>query len=72
MASKSFDHFIEFINHLKELDIKEKDILTRRLKKQTLNQIGKKYGLTGERIRQIENQALKKLKTTICQLRLLD
>jgi len=72
MTSQSLGYFIEFIDHLKELDKKEKDILIRRLKKQTLNQIGKKYRLTGERVRQIENQALKKLKTTICQLRLLD
>jgi len=46
---------------------KEKDIVRRRFglaneKRETLEQIGKHYGITRERVRQIENLSIKKLK----------
>src|SRR3989339_874574 len=46
---------------------KEKDIITKRFglgtdKKYTLEEIGQNYGITRERVRQIENLSIKKLK----------
>ncbi len=51
---------------LRELSDREKDILERRfgigdIPEQTLEQIGSKYGVTRERIRQIEAKALEKM-----------
>lgn len=52
---------------LANLVIKEKDVLTRRFglghpKRHTLEEIGQSYGITRERVRQIENLSIKKLK----------
>ncbi len=52
---------------LANLAIKEKDVLTRRFglghpKRHTLEEIGQSYGITRERVRQIENLSIKKLK----------
>ncbi len=52
---------------LEEIDDRSKDIIIKRFglggrKPLTLEEIGKEYGLTRERIRQIESTALKKLK----------
>ena len=48
------------------LDERELDVIKRRFgfygKMQTLEEIGRDYGLTRERIRQIENRSLKKLR----------
>lgn len=49
------------------LSEKEKDIITKRFglgvdKRYTLEEIGQKYGITRERVRQIENLSIKKLK----------
>jgi RNA polymerase sigma factor (sigma-70 family) len=54
------------ISYLSLLDAKEREILKRRLglingKRETLDDIAKDYGLTRERIRQIEYKALKKI-----------
>ncbi len=51
---------------LNELNDREKDVLVRRFalhgkKKETLEKVGGKHGLTRERIRQIENSSIKKL-----------
>ena len=59
---------VEILNYLfQHLNDKEKDIITKRFglgidKKYTLEEIGKKYGITRERVRQIENYSIKKLK----------
>lgn len=59
---------VETINTLlSRLNDKEKDVIRRRFglhpsNKETLEEIGKHYGLTRERVRQIENLSVKKLK----------
>jgi RNA polymerase sigma-32 factor len=53
-----------------DLNDKEKDILYDRLlaeKPLTLREIGEKYGITRERVRQIEARLLKKLKEHLSQ-----
>ncbi len=54
---------------------KEKDVITKRFSldnkpKQTLDKIGKHYSVTRERIRQIENIALNKLRRTVSNTKL--
>lgn len=51
---------ISLLNYLKE-DFKDKDILLLRLKKKTLEEIGKLYGMSRERIRQRQKKVLKKM-----------
>lgn len=72
MSSQTKDYFIAFIQNAKELTKKEKEILIKRLRTQRLEKIGRKYKLTGERIRQIEKSALAKFNKKITQLLLLD
>lgn len=62
---------------LSTLSEKEKDILTRRFgletgESQTLEQIGEEYGLTKERIRQIETKAMSKLRNPMRKKMLAD
>lgn len=52
---------------LSNLAVKEKDVITKRFglgqpQKNTLEEIGQHYGITRERVRQIENLSIKKLK----------
>ncbi len=60
--------FFEMRGILDQLSIKEKDVLIMRFgldddgKKKTLEEIGSRYGVSRERIRQIENRAISKLK----------
>ena len=55
-------------NMLEQLSQKERDVLILRFglnnngTKQTLDEIGTRYGVSRERIRQIENRAISKLK----------
>jgi len=72
MASKSEDYFISIIVNSKNLNKKEKDILVRRLKGITLHKIGRRYKKTAERIRQIEEASLEKIRKKISQLLLFD
>jgi RNA polymerase sigma-32 factor len=56
----------ELVEALKMLDDRSKDILQRRYltdDKATLHELAEEYDVSAERIRQIENGALKKLKT---------
>ena len=58
----------DLINALKILDDRSKDILQRRYladKKATLHDLAAEYSVSAERIRQIENSALKKLKSVM-------
>ena len=58
----------DLINALKILDDRSKDILQRRYladKKATLHDLAAEYNVSAERIRQIENSALKKLKSVM-------
>ena len=55
---------------LKEVDDRSLDILKARWlseKKSTLIELGKKYNVSAERIRQIENKAIKKLRVAIAE-----
>ncbi len=60
--------FFEMRGILAQLSAKEKDVLIMRFgldddgKKKTLEEIGSRYGVSRERIRQIENRAISKLK----------
>ena len=56
----------DLLSALKTLDDRSKDILSRRYladNKATLHDLADEYKVSAERIRQIENAALKKLKT---------
>ena len=72
MGSQTLKYFNSIISHAKELNRKEKEILIKRLKKQKLQKIGKKYKVTAERVRQIEKEALLKFKKKMIQLMLFD
>ncbi|MDE0951113.1 MAG: RNA polymerase sigma factor RpoH [Halioglobus sp.] len=55
-------------NALADLDERSRDILSQRWlseKKSTLHQLAAQYGVSAERIRQLEQSAMKKLRTTI-------
>ncbi|OGK51645.1 hypothetical protein A2966_04955 [Candidatus Roizmanbacteria bacterium RIFCSPLOWO2_01_FULL_41_22] len=71
MSNQTLVYFINFILRSKKLTLKEEDILVRRLRRKKLKQIGRKYKLTDERIRQIEKAALVKLQSKIYQERLI-
>ncbi|OGM57107.1 hypothetical protein A2955_02005 [Candidatus Woesebacteria bacterium RIFCSPLOWO2_01_FULL_37_19] len=66
-ANRTVRYFAAHIRRLPQLTSKEKEVLTRRLKTTTLQKIGEGYKLTEGRIRQIEKQALKKIKSKIYQ-----
>lgn len=72
MSTQTAKYFISIIRNAKELDKKEKDILIKRLKDTTLKTIGKKYKISGERVRQIEERALFRFIATTCQLLLFE
>lgn len=63
--------FCEMRSVLAQLSTKEKDVLIMRFgldddgKKKTLEEIGSRYGVSRERIRQIENRAISKLKKLV-------
>ncbi len=50
---------------MKELDNREKDILKMREEGKTLEETGRHYGISRERVRQIQLEAEQKLKTLI-------
>ena len=58
----------EITKMLEKLSPKEKDVLIKRYgldnngEKKTLDEVGNEYGVSRERIRQIENRAISKLK----------
>lgn len=72
MSSQTLRYFNSIINNAKELNRKEKDILIKRLKDTTLEKIGKKYKVSGERVRQIEENAIAKFIKKMIQLMLFD
>lgn len=72
MTSRSEEYFISIVVSSKNLNKKEKDIVVKRIRGMTLRRIGRRYRLTAERIRQIEEEALTKLSKKISQLLLFD
>lgn len=72
MSSQTISHFISIVKNARELDKKEKNILIKRLKGVTLKNLGKKYKVSDERIRQIEQKSLQKLIKKMCQLMLFE
>lgn len=72
MSSQTLLYFQTVIANSKELKKREKDILIKRLDKITLEKIAKKYKLSDERIRQIEEEGLAKFLKKACQLLLFD
>jgi RNA polymerase sigma-32 factor len=62
---QSYGHFTEALD---SLDERSKEILQRRWlgeKKATLQELAKEYGVSAERIRQIENKAIKQLRASL-------
>lgn len=72
LGNNTVRYFRDIIVGSSELTKKEKEILLKRLSSFTLETIAKKYHVTAERIRQIEESAIKKFHAKICQLVLLD
>ena len=70
MANKTLAYFRIFIKNSSFLSGKVKAVILKRLQKTTLTEIGKKFGLTEGRIRQIEKLALAKIKSKTRQLTL--
>ncbi|MDH7476721.1 MAG: sigma factor-like helix-turn-helix DNA-binding protein [Microgenomates group bacterium] len=70
MPNQTLLYFLKLISESKRLNFKEENILIYRLKQKKLRQIGKKYKITAERIRQIEKKALKKMASKIFQEKL--
>ncbi|OGH11960.1 MAG: hypothetical protein A2857_05935 [Candidatus Levybacteria bacterium RIFCSPHIGHO2_01_FULL_36_15] len=67
-ANKTVGYLLSLIKSSDKLNAREKDILTGRIKGETLKKIGKRYEVTAERIRQKEEEAILKLKKNIYQL----
>lgn len=72
MRNKTVNYFKSLIEKSDKLKPKEKEILLKRLDGKTLERIGKKYKVSAERIRQIEEVALIKLMKKIYQLLLFE
>jgi DNA-directed RNA polymerase sigma subunit (sigma70/sigma32) len=68
MNNQTVLYFIQIIKNTEFLKSKEKSILIDRLKGKNLETIGKKFKLSGERIRQIEESSLLKFLKSIKQL----
>ncbi len=66
-SNKTLSYFLRYIKKLPQLNFKEKYILARRLRKKTLEGIGKKFSVTEARVRQIEKIAITKIKRGIYQ-----
>jgi DNA-directed RNA polymerase sigma subunit (sigma70/sigma32) len=72
IGNETIRYFIKIVRSELALSNKEKEILIARLEKKTLNKIGRKYHLTAERIRQIEDGAVKKFLKKVNQLFLFE
>jgi len=66
--NQTLKYFSALINNISDLDGREKIILLKRLKKNTLVAIGKKWNITEGRVRQIEKEAISKIKSKTRQL----
>ena len=69
-SNQTLKYFFYFVEHISQLTGKEKKVLFGRLKETTLSKIGESFNLTEGRIRQIEKEAIAKIKSKIHQLSL--
>ncbi|KKR10987.1 MAG: hypothetical protein UT39_C0012G0009 [Candidatus Woesebacteria bacterium GW2011_GWA1_39_21] len=69
-SNRTLKYFSFFVKKIPALSGKEREVLLKRLRKKTLTSIGKNYGVTEGRIRQIERTALLKIKSKSHQLAL--
>ncbi len=72
MSSQTLLYFQTVIQNSKELTHREKDILVKRLDRVTLEKLSRRYKLSDERVRQIEEEGLAKFLKKACQLLLFD
>lgn len=71
-ANQTLRYYSARVTGSSQLTSREKDILLKRMESMTLEQIGDKYELSAERIRQIEMQALEKVKSSTIQLAMFE
>lgn len=69
-SNKTLRYFKSFINKIPDLSGREKTVLLKRTNKITLKNIGQIFGVTEGRIRQIERNAIQKIKSKSHQLAL--
>jgi len=69
-SNRTVNYFSFFIKNIPDLSGKERTVLLSRLRKKTLEGIGKKFDVTEGRIRQIEKFAIGKLRSKSHQLAL--
>lgn len=72
MPNQTIHYFTSIIKRSHEFTDKEKKILLFRMKRMKLEKIGKKFHVSGERIRQMEKEILEKFEKAMVQLRLFD
>lgn len=72
MGNQTLAYFSSLIADSNKLNRKEKEILLKRVEGKHLRKIGKKYKISAERVRQIEEVAIKKLLKKIYQLMLFE
>lgn len=68
--NRTLRYFSFFIKKIPDLTGKERKVLLARLRKKTLEVIGKSFNVTEGRIRQIERKAIGKIKSKSHQLNL--
>lgn len=68
--NRTLRYFSFFVKKIPDLSGKERQVLLSRLRKKTLIVIAKSFGVTEGRIRQIEKEAIKKIKSNHHQLAL--
>lgn len=72
MRNKTICYFKSLIEVSNKLNEKEKEILIRRAEGKTLKEIGKKYKITAERVRQKEEVAIIRFMKKFYQLLLFE
>lgn len=70
--NRTLRYFLYFIKKIPDLTGKERKVLLERLTKKKLDIIGKSFGVTEGRIRQIEKSAIKKIRGKSHQLALFN
>jgi DNA-directed RNA polymerase sigma subunit (sigma70/sigma32) len=71
-ANRTLRYFAAHVRKLPFLTFREKHVLIKRLKGITLEKIGDKFQVTEARIRQIEKEAVKKIKSGLYQQKLFE